>query len=178
MIATDYQQFEHNACKLAKNDPFNINSIKLLDDVDKENYYVGIVSSFIYDMVRRSNGFKEGILNSRGIGSYFFEGDDKSPSVKNYVGFRNCLNMPFGNNKVLIKGQPLLAKKIGDLFSCLDKIENSSLESYEYNNNINPSISAETDIMDFYFSSNGNGDYFTFNFHHPDEETNVSKRLV
>lgn len=172
-MVPDYQIIGYDANGLAERDPFEIGEIGILSHLDVVGYYGSVVNSMVHTTFINQIDFNRANL---GVVSDYYFGDDKIPGAKLITGSRKSHGLDVGMNRVLIApSKRLLIRSVSDLVDSFSRIETADdFEEGDFGDDW--SIDIRTDIIDYQFS--GNGNYFRFNFHHPDEERVVPKRLL
>ena len=180
VISTTYRR-EFNSKELARRDPFDLNSIEMLEKHDKVNYYAGIVSCLVLKVLEAHPGFKEVRYMSCGdftLGNYFFDGRE-APLVTEYAASQDSEKFKKGDTVIETKDS-LIDTKMKDLFDILKEIEDN-----DYSEISVPEIDPREvycnvvgEILSFtYVRPEDSAPYFVFEFYHPKEKKTVAKKL-
>ncbi len=168
----DYNILEYDALPLAERDPFEIGELGILRQFDIGRYYGSIVNSMIHTTLIGQDNYTNSEL---GVESRYFFGESVL-GARLITGNSELSDIMPGSNRVLIEpSRKLIIGSIGDLFDSFDRIKDASeLVDGEFGEDWSTDL--RTDLIDYQFSDSGN--YFRFNFHHPDEQRIVSRRLL
>ena len=168
-----YQTLDYCASELAEKDPFEIGEIEVLSGMDIGRYYGSIVNSMMHTTLVNWPGFRDVAYGADS--RYFFE-NESLPVGRLITGNSAHSDIEAGSNRILvISSEKMLIRSLSDLIDSFYRINLAGgFEDGEFGEDW--SIDLRNDLIDYQFSDSG--DYFRFNFHHPDEQRVVSKRLL
>ena len=181
-MVTEYKfRNQFNSTNLAKKDPFSLDSIDLIKNHDKINYYSGIISCCLLKILESSNGFDKVSYQPCGefvVGRYFFN-KDSDFTLKEYAAYKDCDRFHKGDIITLTQDYDL-DQKVKNIFNVFKEIEQNNWKTIQLPN-VDPKevyLNIVSDISSFsYIKPINNIPFFIFDFYHPDEKKTIIKGL-